>query len=447
LHREITTSGVPLHAPVAAADALLLRFFRNGRVAAAPASTFSALRHRNFCWLWAGTFFSTGGQWIQQATLGWVVYDLTGSGTLLGAVLAMRAVPMLLLAPVSGLVADRFDRRFALAVSQMLVVVLSFGLAALLALNRVEIWHLFAFTLLAGVGMVFDRTLRNTLVFGVVPRNEVANAVALNTIAFSVMRAIGPAFAGVMIGSMGPAWNFAIQGVLYCGVAGSVLMISGSHRPVRTAARASAWADMKEGLHFAVTDPVARMMVMLGLVPPLLLIPSFSALMPVFAVRVFDVGPEGLGLLLAAVGGGGVLGGFLATVTARYERVGAVQVAALVVFALSLVGFALSPNMAIAIVFLIAAGTAEMVHAASNVTTLQMCAPQALRGRIASLIPVFPAFIAAGSFTSGVGADLIGVQPLVILLALAGTGFAGIAWARSTALRRLRLSGLVAGAE
>ena len=407
------------------------------------ASTFTALRHRNFRWLWAGTFFSTGGQWIQQATLGWVVYDLTGSGTLLGAVLAMRAIPMLLLAPVSGVVADRFDRRFALAASQLLVVAISFALAALLALNRVHVWHLFAFTLIAGVGMVFDRTLRNTLVFGVVPRAEVANAVALNTIAFSVMRAIGPGFAGVMIGLMGPAWNFAIQGLLYVAVTASVLMIRGDHRPARSAQRASAWEDMKEGLHFAVTDPVARMMVMLGLLPPLLLIPSFSALMPVFAVKVFDVGPEGLGLLLAAVGVGGVIGGFVATATAHHERIGRVQTLALVMFALSLVGFALSPNMAVAVLFLIGAGTAEMVHAASNVTTLQMCAPQELRGRIASLIPVFPAFIALGSLTSGMGADLLGVQTLVILLALVGAGIAGIAWTRSVALRRLSLSGLV----
>ena len=100
--------------------------------------------------------------------------------------------------------------------------------------------------------------------------------------------------------------------------------------------------------------------------------------------------------------------------------------------------------MALAIASLVVAGTAEMVHAASNVTTLQMCAPQKLRGRMASLIPIFPAFIALGSFTSGTGADLIGVQPLVILLALIGAGIAGMAWARSVALRGLKLSGLVA---
>lgn len=407
------------------------------------ASTFTALRHRDFRRLWVVTFCSTGGQWIQQATLGWVVYDLTRSGTLLGAVLAMRAIPMLLLAPVSGVVAERFDRRRALAASQVVVLVISFALAAALALERVRIWHLFAFTLLAGVGMVFDRTLRTTLIFSVVPRADVANAVALNSIAFSLMRTLGPAAAGFLIAWVGAAWNFALQGLLYFGVAAVALTINIPHEEARRAAHATAWADMKEGLRFAVTDPVARMMVLLGVVPALLLIPSFSALMPVFAVKVFATGPEGLGLLLSAVGAGGVLGGVAAVWVARFDRVGLTQTLALLALAASLIGFALSSNIAVAAGFLVAAGIAEMVHMSSNVTALQMCAPPELRGRVASLLPMFPALMALGSLTSGIGADLLGAPALVILLALAAAGAVGMAWTRSAALRGLRLSKLV----
>ena len=167
------------------------------------ATHFSALRHPHFRRLWIGTFCSTAGQWVQSATLGWVVYDLTQSSALLGAVLSMRAIPMLLLAPVSGVVAERYDRRYALALSQLVVVFISFAIALGLALHRLQVWHLFAFTLLAGVGMVFDRTMRNTLVFGTVPRADVANAVALNSIAFSLMRTAGPAAAGFLIAWVG----------------------------------------------------------------------------------------------------------------------------------------------------------------------------------------------------------------------------------------------------
>ena len=409
------------------------------------ASAFTALRHRDFRWLWAGTFCATGGQWIQQATLGWVAYDLTGSGALLGAVLGVRAIPMLLLAPVSGIVAERFDRRRMLAASQLVVCVISLLLALAIALNQLRVWHLFAYTLLAGVAFVFDRTLRSALVFNVVPRAEVANAVALNSIAFSVMRAIGPGIAGLLIAWIGPAWNFTIQALLYLGVGANAMMIHAMHEPQQRTVHGNAWHDIKEGLRFVSTDPVARVMILLGLVPPLLLIPSFSALMPLFAVDVFRTGPEGLGLLLSAVGVGGVLGGVVSAWLTQYDKVGAVQTSALVLLAASLVGFALSPGVVFAVAFLVLVGMAEMMHATTNVTTLQMCAPQEMRGRVASLLPVFPAVISIGSLTSGIGADLMGPREIVVLLAVVAACIVAATWLRSAALRHVKLSGLIAG--
>jgi MFS family permease len=408
------------------------------------ASTLAPLRHRDFRRLWAGTFFATAGQWVQQATLGWVVYDVTGSASVLGAVLGIRAIPMLLLAPVSGLVADRFDRRHALALSQLLMVVISIALSALLAFDAVLVWHLFAFSVLSGVSAVFDRTLRSTLVFHSVPRSA-ANAVALNSIAFSVSRAVGPSVAGFLIGAVGAAINFAIQALLYMGVVLAALSVQATPPSARGKNPAPALEAMKEGLRFAAGDPVARMMIVLGLVPPLLLIPSFSALMPVFAADVFKSGPEGLGLLLSAVGVGGILGGLVAAWTARYDQTGLIQTLALAVFAFSLVAFAMSPNIAVAVVFLAIAGIAEMVHHTVHVTTLQMCAPEHMRGRIASLLPIFPAFISIGALVAGVLADFLGPEVVVILLAVTALGVVIAAWARSTAVRELRMSRLIAG--
>jgi MFS transporter, DHA1 family, staphyloferrin A biosynthesis exporter len=411
------------------------------------ASMFEALRHRDFRWLWGGTFCSTAGQWIQTATLGWVAYDLTGSGTLLCAVLGIRAIPMLLFAPLAGMVADRYNRRRALVISQTIMVVATFMLTTVIALEWLHIWHLFAFTLCVGASGTFDRTLRNTLVFDVVPRENISNAVALNTIAFSTSRAVGPALAGLLIAWVGSAWNFAIQGFLYLGAMASVLMVTVPQQTKDGKPRGSAWGDMRAGLRFAVTNPVARMMLLLGLVPPLLLIPSFSALMPVFAVKVFHTGPEGLGLLLSTVGIGGILGGALAASASRYDRVGLLQTGAMLGFALALVGFALSPGIAVALGFLIVAGAGEMVLATSNVTTLQMCAPRDMRGRIASLLTIFPASISIGAITSGMGADLLGPQELVIVLAAVAACIAIASWSGTTTVRDLRLSKLVAGGE
>lgn len=407
-------------------------------------SASSALRHRDFRRLWTGTFCATAGQWIQQATLGWVTYEVTGSGALLGAVLGMRAIPMLLLAPVTGLVADRYDRRRVLAASQMLVCVSSLLFALAIGFDVLQVWHLFAFTLIAGVGAVFDRTMRSALVFNVVPRDAVSHAVALNSIAFSLMRAVGPGVAGLLIASIGPAWNFGLQSLLYAAVAVNALRIRGVHEPQDHTVRASAWTELKEGARFVVMHPVARMMLILGLVPPLFLIPSFSALMPVFAVDVFATGPEGLGFLLSAVGVGGVIGGLLATGLAQYDRVGRLQTAAMLLFAGALAGFALSPSLAVAAFFLMLAGLAEMVYASSHVTTLQMCAPSAMRGRIASLLPIFPAFISIGSLTSGAGADLLGAPVTVLVTAAVAAVIAVWTWTGYSALRSVRLSTLVA---
>ncbi len=406
-------------------------------------SATAALRHRNFRWLWCGTFFSTAAQWIQQATLGWVVYDVTGSAALLGAVLGLRALPMLALAPLSGLVADRFDRRRALAVSQVAPCFASFALAALLALDAVRLWHLFVFALIGATGAVFERTLRNTMVFDIVPREEAGNAVALNTIAFSVTRTLGPAFAGILIAALGPAWNFAIQGATYAGVAGSVLMIR-LERPRAAGRRAAGWRALFSGVQFVAAHPVARAMAILGLVAPLMLIPSFSALMPVFAADVFAVGPEGLGFMLSAVGAGGVLGGALAATLARYERVARMQMYALAAFALALTGFAASPGMVLAVACLVVAGMAEMVLTSSTTTTLQMCAPEAIRGQVTSVLPMFPAFISVGSLIAGMGAEAIGPRPFVIATAAMAIAVSALLWRGSATYRGLRMSALIA---
>ncbi len=258
---------------------------------------------------------------------------------------------------------------------------------------------------------------------------------------------MGPSVAGFLIAGVGAAWNFGVQALLYICVVLAVLSLKVPPPASVLMERTSAWGDLKEGVRFVSHHPVARMMVVLGLVPPLLLIPSFSALMPVFAADVFKSGPEGLGLLLSAVGVGGVLGGMASAWITRYDQSGFIQALALAVFAFSLIAFAVSPNIAVAVVFLALAGIAEMVHHTVHVTTLQMCAPEHMRGRIASLLPIFPAFISVGALLSGVLAELLGPEVVVITLALCAVTVVLVAWTYSTAVRDLRMSQLIAREE
>ena len=370
--------------------------------------------------------------------MGWVVYEITGSGALLGAVLGVRAIPMLLLTPLSGIAADRYDRRRLLQASQALAAAVSFALGAALALGAVSTWMLFAFTMLMGAANVMDRPARMTTAFEVVPREVAAQAVALNTIGFSMMRVIGPAAAGYLIAWFGAAGSFFIQGVLYLTSGLMVLMVAFPARR-QAAPERSALADMIEGIRFAARDPSTRVLVAVGALPYFLLVPVWGTLFPIYAKDVFAAGPQGLGMLLTAVGAGGTLGGFIANALARAERQGLIQSSWVVVMSAAIAGLAASPSLAVALVFGFLGGAAEMAHTASNMATLQLSAPDAMRGRIASLTMLYPAMISMGAFVAGPLSDLLGVRGASLALAATAIVAVLVLYLSSSRLRELRV--------
>jgi MFS family permease len=381
---------------------------------------------------------SWSSQWIQHAALGWVVYEITGSGTLLGAVMGARAIPMVLLAPVSGVAADRYDRRRLMQASQALAAAVSAAFGAALALQIVDTWMLFVFTVLMGVSNVMDRPARFTTAFELVPREIAVKAVALNTIGFSMARVLGPMVAGYLIAAVGGAGSFFLQGVLYAASGFMVLMVVFPPKRPAHAGRPSAWREVLEGLRFVASDPRTRVLLAVGWLPFFLLIPVFGTLYPIYAKDEFAVGPAGLGLLLTAVGLGGTLGGFIANALARAERQGLIQAAWVMLMAASIVGVALSPSMAPALAFSVIGGAAEMAHASSNMAMVQMSAPEAMRGRISSLLMLNPAFISLGALVAGPLSDAVGVREASIILAGAAAAAVATLVIVSPALRELR---------
>jgi MFS transporter, DHA1 family, staphyloferrin A biosynthesis exporter len=399
----------------------------------------SPLAHREFRTLWSGSLISWWSQWIQHAALGWVVYEITGSGALLGAVMGARAIPMVLLTPVSGMAADRYDRRLLMQASQALAAGVSLAFGAALALDIVSLWMLFAFTMLMGASNVMDRPARFTAAFELVPRELAVKAVAYNTIGFSLARVLGPAVAGYLIAAFGGAGTFFLQGVLYTASALMVLAVTFPPRAPRRTER-SAFGDMAEGLRFALGDPRTRILMAVGALPFFLLIPVFGTLYPIYAKDEFGAGPTGLGLLLTAVGVGGTLGGFAANALGRFERQGAIQAAWVVVMGAAVIGVALSPSLAAAVAFSVIGGAAEMAHASSNMAMLQVSAPEAMRGRISSLLMLNPAFISMGAFVAGPLSDALGVRGASIILAAAAIGAVAALYLLSPVLRELRHS-------
>jgi MFS family permease len=397
----------------------------------------SPLAYREFRSLWTGSVLSWWSQWIQHAALGWVVYEITGSGALLGAVMGVRAIPMVLLTPVSGMAADRYDRRRLMQASQALAAAVSLAFGAALALDMVSLWMLFAFTMLMGASNVMDRPARFTTSFELVPRELAVKAVALNTIGFSLARVLGPAVAGYLIAAVGGAGTFFLQGVLYAASGAMVLMVAFPPRAPRKETR-SAFADMAEGLRFALSDPRTRVLLVVGALPFFLLIPVFGTLYPIYAKDEFAAGPTGLGLLLTAVGVGGTLGGFIANALGRVQRQGVLQAAWVVVMAASIIGIAMSSSISWAIAFSVIGGAAEMAHASSNMAMLQIGAPEAMRGRISALLMLNPAFISLGAFIAGPLSDMAGVRNASMILAAGAIAAIAVLYLVSPILRELR---------
>jgi MFS family permease len=407
--------------------------------------TFHAFRFRDFRFLWIGSGFQSAAMWIQLTTMGWVSYDLTGSGGLVGAISSVGNLSTPFVAPFSGLASDRFSRNMVVAVSQALLFVNAVILAAVIALDMLEVWHLFLFAIVGGTLNAFNQPARQTLVFDVVPRPVVPNAVALSNLAFSTMRTVGPMIGGGLIALFGPANNFLVQAAAYAGVAITALMIRVPRQPPRP--RTTSFVkDVAEGYKWALSNPQARILLLMLTIYPTFIIPLHNALMPIFAKDVFHEGASALGVLLGALGAGGVVGGLLAASLNRVDQRGLLQLNAMFLCSLGQAGFALLGSLTgslwVGVALLFCAGLGGSLFNTTNQTVVQLVAPDHLRGRITSVMQVQPLCMAVGTLVAGALADVLGVVAVTAGFNLAAFAIAVLVLIFSPRMRNLRLSGL-----
>jgi MFS family permease len=394
------------------------------------------LRHADYRYLWTGTLMMSTGQWVQQVTLGWLLYDLTGNSLLLGALNGLRALPFLVTGPMAGVAADRMDRRKLLLYTQGVLIITAILMGALVASPFLHVWHIFLFTLITGVAWTITEPVRMSLIPSVVPKRDLANAIALNSGGFNLMKVIGPALGGAMIAWFGAADNFFIQSVAYTGVLAMIyLMHIPPHRA--EAKRATALANLKEGFAYVWSTPAVLALMMLAYVPRVFAVP-YQTLMPVFQKDVLHVGPEGLGLLMAAPGIGAVIAVLmLASLSHRIKRQGLLLVGSIVILGFFLIVFSQLTSLPLALTTLVIAGAFQMFFLASTATMLQLLVPDELRGRVMSLYMLDRGFMPAGALFAGTSAHFIGAPmtvatmgAIVILLTLV------VAW-RIPAIRTL----------
>lgn len=405
----------------------------------APNGAFAALRHTNFAWFLLGTVLSNSAQWIQQVTLSWLVYELTGSGTMLGTLNLVRSFATLGLAPLSGVAIDRLPGRLLLYATNGWLFAISAIFGVVLLFSPGVLWPLFIFALLGGVAQALSMPLNQTLVFTLVPRTVAPGAVALVQTGWAVMRSIGPAIGGFLILWFGPAGNFFVQAGAYLLVALTLLKLRLPSDPVKVAST-STLNSLREGLQYIAAERTTRAFILMGWVLPLFIIPIFSALPPIYAKDIFGGGPETLGVLLSAVGIGGIVGGFVSASLGQFDRRGVIQLIALLLLSLSLMGFALSTRLWVAIVYFVLAGFFEMIYLTTNQTLLQLSIPDALRGRVTGIVSLNAGLFPVGALIGGIGADLVGPRIITLILSGIAAAIAIVVYFASPTIRDYRLS-------
>lgn len=344
--------------------------------------TFKAFTYRDYRLLWAGAFTSSIGTWMQQVAQAWLIFTMTGSASLLALDAFLGAAPFLAFSLFGGVFADRFDRRKILLSSQIVQLTSAFLLAGLIATNHVAVWMILTLSFVVGFAQSFGGPAYQALVPTLVDREDLSNAVALNSIQFNLARVIGPVLAGIAFYKLGAAACFGLNGVSFLAVIAAILLLKRG-APVGPAAE-PVWRSLKTGVK-AVRDGGP----LLGLVA-MAFAGSFCSValityLPVFAKDIFHRDAKGFSGLLAAFGIGAVVGAIGVAAFGNVRRKGFVAVVTQMLFGGLMVGFALSRNVLFSYVILLIAGAALMIIFAMFMTLVQSHVEDHLRGRVVSI--------------------------------------------------------------
>ncbi len=380
---------------------------------------YAALRIRNFRFLLTGTVFVNAATWTQVVAMSWLVYHLTESGTILGSINLLRSLASISIIPLAGLLIDKYDRKKTLLLLNFWRFLLNFALGIILLSGHYELTILFAFTLLFGLAQTVDQTMQQVAIFDLVPRQLTPNSVSIVQTGWALMRSFGPGIGGFLILWFGVGVNFLILAGIYALIIVIVINIS---YPQRTtpAAKKSPLHGIKEGLLYIIQTRTLRAFMFTGFILPFFIIPTFLIMPAIYAKDIFHGGADTQGLLTAAVGVGGVVGGFVTTSLVNFDYRGRLLLAALFLLSCSLIGFALSPTLLPALVCLTLAGFFEMIFIATNQTLIQLTIPDHMRGRLTAMVNLNSLLAPMGCLFAGIGCDLIGSPRLVTIIMSSG---------------------------
>ncbi|HEY0140884.1 MAG TPA: MFS transporter [Thermoanaerobaculia bacterium] len=345
--------------------------------------TFSALRYRDFRLLWIGAFLSTTGTWMQTVAQGWVVLQMTDSAFLLGVDGFLATGPMLVFSLFGGVIADRIDRRKIMLLSQYLQMSFALVLALVLWLDQVQVWHIFLLSFLTGSAQSVSGPAYASLLPLLVKKEDVPNAIAMNSMQFNLARVLGPIFAGIALATLGAAMCFLINGLSFIAVIVAIMAIR-APQVTKTEAQGSMTHEMKRGFQFVAHRPLLMKLTFLAFVGTFLGMPIVTFL-PVVAKSIFSLGPTGYARLMTTYGLGSVLGALLVAATAHAAKKGKIALALQLAFACLLVAFAFSRIYALSLVIAFAAGACIVGVIALYSSLVQLTTSDEMRGRVMSI--------------------------------------------------------------
>ena len=357
-------------------------------------SFYTVKLYRDFRFLWVGNFFTVGAQWIQILTIGWLVLKLTdGNALLTGTVVGVRTLPVLLIGPWAGVLADRADRRKIVMITQFCMAAAAITFAFLVIATDLDSdpisgplkwWHPFIYMAIGGIAHSIIQPVRQAMVANTVPRHDLASALAVNGMAHPTMRIIGPALGGLLIASLGFKWNFLVEAAAYIAIVLLMFPVKLRYREESNRQRTSAIKSMAEGLRFVWQEKRILQLIIMSLIPNFLFQP-LAFLLPVFTTEVLHRGAGSGGLLAAAIGGGGIIAAVIIASIGYVFRKGLVTFLGLVGGCVFILAFAQSPWFITSMLLLGGLGFCQYIFRVGNSTLLQTIVPDDLRGRVMSI--------------------------------------------------------------
>ena len=397
---------------------------------------FASFKYPNYRLWFIGQLASLVGTWMQATAQGYFIYELTQSPVFLGYVGFAAGAPTWLFTLYGGVISDRMSRRTLLVITQTSMMILAFILAALTFAGVVQPWHIIVLAFLLGIANAFDAPARQAFVLEMVPREDMTNAIALNSTMFNSATAVGPAVAGVTYALLGPAWCFTINGMSFIAVIVALLMMDISPQAARARAT-SALDDLKEGLRYAASHSTIRMLIVMVAVTSLFGL-GYATLFPAWSVTILGGGPDTNGYLQSARGVGSLIGALMIASLGRFRFKGKLLMLGSFVFPILLLGFAVARWLPLSLLMLVGVGWGFMILLNTANALVQTLVPDELRGRVMGIYTLgFFGMMPLGALLAGAVAEIANEPITVILGALIMLGFAVWLWRHVPQLRAL----------